>query len=370
MTAPDCALVFSPESWKLYPGKVCGLYPLERLLISLARSGITRIYLNLSPEELAFYRARVKKTVAKIASVAEEAPSAVPDHAISLPSNLFVQPHYFAPAEFGSRFRLKKKTYVPIVSESLFPIESDEDIRKAAKALRRQILEGTSGYIARNINKRVSLPISMALSTTRVHPNYLTVFNMIIGFSSAFLILQDRYWCVALGGFMFQMASVFDGVDGEVAKLTLKVSKLGGWLDTISDNGTLLLFLTASSWLYFAHTGGFVALAVIGVLFCALAAMLAVMVSYLRRYTSSGSLVTYDKEFIQKLPESDPVVRFVRSVKYITKKEFFSIAFFAISLTGKIHLLVPIIAVVLVVSASCLIYLDAKYDKPAKAGKR
>ena len=59
-----------------------------------------------------------------------------------------------------------------------------------------------------------------------------------------------------LGGFLFQTASVMDGVDGEVAKFTLKVSKIGGWLDTISDNMTLILFVSVLSYLYYIKTGG------------------------------------------------------------------------------------------------------------------
>ena len=151
-----------------------------------------------------------------------------------------------------------------------------------------------------------------------------------------------------------------------MAKYTLKVSKIGGWLDTISDNGTLLMFLSATSYLYFIHNTGTMPLVVIGLLFLGLAVMLMVMVAFLRKYTSSGSLVTYDKEFIQKLPENDPVVFLVQKLKYITKKEFFSIVFFLVSLTGMIYLLIPIIAVVLDVSALLLLYLSIKYKDPEK----
>ncbi len=363
---PETAVIRSPKENLFYNRKVCGLYPLERLIIVLARGGVREIFLDLSPEELEFYRARISRTVSKEAAISEGAPKKLAKAHLLLTSNLFIQAHHMSDKEFAVRFKGKQRAVSPVSNEALFTLEREDDLRKAAGALRRQILATTAGYIARNINKRVSLPISLRLAQTRIHPNYLTVFNMLVGFSSGFFILIDQYWAILLGGFLFQAASVFDGVDGEVAKLTLKVSKIGGWLDTASDNGTLLIFLSATSYLYFAHTSGIAALAVIGLLFAGLGVMLAVMVRYLRAYTSSGSLVTYDKEFIQKLPAGDPVVAFVQRMKYITKKEFFSIAFFAISITGKIHFLVPIIATVLVLSALLLVYLDRKYDSLKK----
>jgi len=54
-------------------------------------------------------------------------------------------------------------------------------------------------------------------------------------------------------------------------------------------------------------------------------------------------------------------VRFIHRLKYYTKKEFFSLAFFAICLTGRIHLLVPIISVILAVAAVLLVTVNARY---------
>ena len=280
--------------------------------------------------------------------------------AIVIPSNLFFQAHHLSGAD--RFFETRGKTIIPKFSTGIFQVTTALDARRAEESLVATIRDNTPGFIARRINKAISLPISRVLSRTRIHPNYLTVLNMIVGFSSAFLIAQNSYWFIALGGLFFQLASVFDGVDGEVAKMTLKVSKLGGWLDTVSDNGTLLLFLSASSYLYFINSASpIMPVIFIALLFLGLIIMIGSMVSFLRKHTDSGSLVTYDKEFLQKLPDDDPLVAFIHRLKYYTKKEFFSLAFFAICLTGKIHLLVPIISIILAGAAMLLMIVNSRY---------
>jgi phosphatidylglycerophosphate synthase len=356
---PEHALIESPPESRPAP-RVCGLFPLERAIILLERAGVKRIHLRLDGKESRFYRdtlSRHMKTAARITENTSPPPGA---GAIVIPSNIFFQAHHLAGAD--RYFETRGKTMVPKLSAGIFQVSTALDARRAEESLVANIRDNTPGFIARRINKAVSLPISRVLSRTRIHPNYLTVFNMIVGFSSAFLIAQNSYWFIALGGLFFQLASVFDGVDGEVAKMTLKVSKLGGWLDTVSDNGTLLLFLSASSYLYFINSASPVLPVIfIALLFLGLGIMIGSMVSFLRKHTDSGSLVTYDKEFLQKLPDEDPLVAFIHRLKYYTKKEFFSLAFFAICLTGKIHLLVPIMSVILVCAAVLLVIVNSRY---------
>jgi len=90
-----------------------------------------------------------------------------------------------------------------------------------------------------------------------------------------------NYIYVVLGGFLFQLASILDGVDGEVAKFTFKVSKIGGWLDTIGDNSTLLMFLVSASYLNYIYMGGLASLIFILLMFVGIAIMIGVMVNYL-----------------------------------------------------------------------------------------
>lgn len=351
--------------------KICGLYVLERNIIVLSRVGYNKIYLDLSQEEMDFFNRKIKKHVKKANTEIIIDKTNIPrKDVLIVPSDIFIQQHYFN--DFDAYFKKSGSNFIPEYNEELFNLTCKNRINKAIKKISKHIIENTGGFIAQKINKRVSIPISIIMSKTRIHPNYLTIVNMFIGLMSSYMIYlctfdnysdSQKYIFMVTGGFLFQAASVLDGVDGEVAKFTLKVSKIGGWLDTISDNSTLLLFLISSSYLYYTVVGGIISIVTIGILFIGLAIMLGIMVSYLSKYSESGSLVAYDREFLQKLPEDDKLVRFALSMKYITKKEMFSICFFLVALTGYVYLIIPMASFVLLMSAIILTTIQLKHIK-------
>ncbi len=354
------AYIYSLEEYDVTK-KICGVYILERLIYTLQKSGIIDIYIMLSEKEQIFYDHRILPHVKKRKITIKKCLKGdVPEKgSLYLPSNLFIQPHYFD--HFNDYFTQKKGLFEPVLNDRQFIISTNDDIKKAELLVVQYIIDNTGGYIAKNINKRISIPISLQLAKTRIHPNILTIINMMVGFLSAYYVLQGTYWQMVLGGFLFQLASVFDGVDGEVAKFTFKVSKIGGWLDTIGDNGTLLLFLIAVSVLYFQNTSAVAASIMIILLFAGLFWFIGMIVWYLRKFSESGSLVAYDKEFLQKLPQDDLFVKFALSMKYFTKKEFFALFFFCISFTGKIYILIPIITCTVCCGAIILTIINKKY---------
>lgn len=360
---PEVAVIRSVESPFPFSRKICGLYPLERNILILSRAGVRKIYLDLSEEERSFYERRIKKFLKRVreSEIIEGLREELTTEYLLVPSNIFMQGHYIVSGHLY--YRREGLSLAPIFRDDQFLLREKGDFKRGEDLAKGYIIENTGGYIAKKINKRISIPISLMLSKTRVHPNYLTVFNMIIGFFSAFFLFKNTYGYIVLGGFLFQLASIFDGVDGEVAKFTFKVSKLGGWLDTISDNGTLLLFLIAISYLFFINFAGYPAIVTIAIMFLGLIVVLMAMIRYLRKYSDSGSLVAYDREFLQKLPKGDPLVAFVHRMKYMTKKEFFALLLFLICLTGWIHLIIPVMAVVLVLAASILQILNWRYLK-------
>ena len=348
--------------------KIAGLYLLERNVMVLSRAGVKRISLLLTEDEAFFFKTKVLKHIknaeAEIAIMDGKLPA---DGSLVIPSNIFLQQHYINRHE--TYFKKEKKNFVPVHNEEIFPVENREDCKKAEKKISEYIIENTGGFIAQKINKRISIPISLRLTATRIHPNYLTVFNMMVGLLSSFFIFMSAsknyspaaiYTFMVLGGFLFQAASVLDGVDGEVAKFTLKVSKIGGWLDTFSDNSTLLLFLISNSYLFYTRMGGLISLLTIIVLFTGLGIMLGIMVSYLSKYSDSGSLVAYDREFLQQI-EGDRLVGFALKMKYLTKKEMFSIFFFLFAFTGHIYYIIPMAAFVLLAAAVILVIIHSRH---------
>ncbi len=359
----EIAVIKTEQANYAYDKKIYGLYPLERNIFVLSGAGIKKIYLDLSGNEKELYIKKIKSRLKRLSNtvIIDEVDGAISSEYLSVPSNLFTQVNYFT--KFDKYFTKKGNIFVPILNDDQFLLLEEGDFNNAVYLGKKFILDNTDGYIARNVNKKISIPLSTILSKTGIHPNVLTIFNLIIGVLSSVFLLFNTYWYTVLGGTFFQLASVMDGVDGEVAKFTFKTSKIGSWLDTITDNLTLLLFLGSASYLYYIHSKGLLSLVFIALIFAGVFITLFIMFRFLRRYSSSRSLVIYDKEFIRRLPQNDPIIIIINKFKYFTKKEFFSYMFFGISFTGKIYYLVPVVAICLAIATIMLIVVDLKYLK-------
>ena len=104
----------------------------------------------------------------------------------------------------------------------------------AEQTIRRSSYKDTDNKLAR-FNRRISLPISIALIRTPLTANQLSVVLVAIGFYSAWLFSLGHYWTGVLGAFLSLAASVLDGCDGEIARLKYQESALGCWIETFGD---------------------------------------------------------------------------------------------------------------------------------------
>ena len=66
-------------------------------------------------------------------------------------------------------------------------------------------------------------------------PNQVTLISFAIGLYSAFCFTQGRFSQTLLGAVLLQISIIVDCVDGELARYTRKFSKLGAWLDAVTD---------------------------------------------------------------------------------------------------------------------------------------
>ena len=100
--------------------------------------------------------------------------------------------------------------------------------------MRRSSYKDTDNMLAR-FNRRMSLPVSVALIRTPLTANQLSVALVAVGFYSAWLFSLGHYWAGVLGAFLSLAASVLDGSDGEIARLKYQESALGCWIETFGD---------------------------------------------------------------------------------------------------------------------------------------
>lgn len=240
----------------------------------------------------------------------------------------------------------------------------------AEKFLAESIRLKTSGPVAKYINKKISLPISLILSRLWVSPNAVTAFNIVIGiFSGVFVADGHRYAIILFGAVLFQIASIVDGCDGEVAKLTFRCSKFGQYIDSVSDTLSLGSFMTGLIAGYWRHTHSHVAFMAGAVMIFSTFMTLFWMILYLKRNTNSASLVTFDTDYLQKLKNQPRwLTIFIKYGKYTLKKDVFSFIFLLFAVAGILYWWLFIAAFGTALSAIILTYLGLQAQTKRKEG--
>src|SRR3989454_9112371 len=82
--------------------------------------------------------------------------------------------------------------------------------------------------------------IVRALALSRIHPNVLTFLGLLINSWAAFLLAAGRFQAAAL---VVIGAGLFDMVDGRVARETNRVTRFGGFFDSVLDRYSDLALL-------------------------------------------------------------------------------------------------------------------------------
>ncbi|MDH4129208.1 MAG: CDP-alcohol phosphatidyltransferase family protein, partial [Spirochaetota bacterium] len=121
-------------------------------------------------------------------------------------------------------------------------IKSKTSKKLGEKGLFKFLTKSTDPLISKTFNRPISLFFTRFLMHTPITPNMMTTVTLLISLLSCYVVLLDGYFYAALGGFLYHMASVIDGCDGELARLKFQFSKLGEWLDGFVDDFKNALF--------------------------------------------------------------------------------------------------------------------------------
>jgi len=93
----------------------------------------------------------------------------------------------------------------------------------------------TDGLVDTYFNRPVGRVLSKLLIHTSVTPNQVSVFATIVGVGAAGCLGQgDQRWDI-IGALVLQLSAAIDCVDGDIARMVFKESKLGKWLDLVGD---------------------------------------------------------------------------------------------------------------------------------------
>ncbi|KAB2838979.1 hypothetical protein F9K50_08370 [bacterium] len=194
--------------------------------------------------------------------------------------------------------------------------------RPASKPLRVLFLGGT-GFIG---------PHMVRHAMYRGHQ--ITLFNLLLGILSGVIAAFGGYPNLLAAGILFQLVSIVDGCDGEVAKLNKQATKFGAWFDTVGDNLSFVVFITGVTFGLYQETHAAWILNLAKLSLFSFAILLSIMISYLiQQKGASASLVTYEKEVVSaKAKKQNPIVaKLVFYGKFLVKKDFFAFLFFSLA---------------------------------------
>jgi 1L-myo-inositol 1-phosphate cytidylyltransferase / CDP-L-myo-inositol myo-inositolphosphotransferase len=115
-------------------------------------------------------------------------------------------------------------------------VRTAADVPVAERRLMRRLVKDTDGFMARHVERPISLQISRRLARTEMTPNQMSLISIAVGICGGPFFLSARPSLQTIGALLFLAHSILDGCDGELARLKFQESRWGGVLDFWGDN--------------------------------------------------------------------------------------------------------------------------------------
>jgi phosphatidylglycerophosphate synthase len=211
-------------------------------------------------------------------------------------------------------------------------ISTPQDRLAAERKLDSWLVKSTDGIFART-NRRISIPISRQLIKFPITPNMVSLFTLGVGFLSGWYFAQGGYWYMLLGAVLGLFASILDGSDGEVARLTFQESDFGCWLETICDY-LYYVFVFVGMTIGLVRTSGTRSFLAWGALLLVGAVLSFVVTGFQRHRLTAGrpeELLTIWQTKAESR-KSSPILSLARQLEFVIRRCFmpYALLFFAL----------------------------------------
>jgi phosphatidylglycerophosphate synthase len=224
-------------------------------------------------------------------------------------------------------------TRIEVTDDRWQLVRTEPERLQAERKLNGWLVKPTDGIFAR-FNRRISIPISRQLIRLPITPNMVSLFTLGVSFLSGLCFAMGGYGSMLAGALLGLFASILDGCDGEVARLTFQESEFGCWLETVCDY-LYYLFMFAGMTIGLLRSSGARVYVYLG---CVLTfgAVMSFITTALqrRRLTAAGRpeqlLGNWQKEAERR--SSNPLLYVARNTEFIVRRCFlpYAILFFAV----------------------------------------
>lgn len=219
--------------------KVAGLTVLDRMVVAAHRAGGAPITIIGKPAA-AIPRARALGVV----------PLFAPDAAPADASCLRITGCVLCEARdlrrvIEQRGRLTRRDGTPLpvtmAGETAAPVPAQgvaveitdaASAREAERQLWASLGSSADGLVDRYFNRPAGRPLSRLLVHTPISPNVVSAISILVGVAAAPFFANASF---ILGALVLQLSAIIDCVDGELARILYKESRLGKWLDLLGD---------------------------------------------------------------------------------------------------------------------------------------
>ena len=210
-------------------------------------------------------------------------------------------------------------------------LRSPNEIPAAERDFLRRMGKPQDGVVSRFLNRPLTRPLTRFVLKFPITPTNWTLAIFLLPILTALFLWHGSYWSIVIGTAIYQLYSMLDGCDGEIARAKFLESKRGGRIDDLCDICGALLFVVALGMGLSRSLGWFYAAEGI-----ALAALIAVNEWLLHRPTVDAAAVVSEAAYPRhrQLLETvgDSVV--ARAVLQITKRDVGILLFLLLALAG------------------------------------
>jgi 1L-myo-inositol 1-phosphate cytidylyltransferase / CDP-L-myo-inositol myo-inositolphosphotransferase len=112
------------------------------------------------------------------------------------------------------------------------PVADATSVREAERRLWASLPSSADGIVDRFLNRPLGRYLSKILIRAPFSPNQVSIVSTLVGILSGWFFASGYF---ISGALLLQLSAIIDCVDGDLARVLYKESRLGKWLDLVGD---------------------------------------------------------------------------------------------------------------------------------------